>query len=161
MASDAARIAGTRCASHDFVIGAHYDTVAGSPGADDDASGVAGVLAFARALALQPLPATVVLAAFPFEEDPGDFAGSNALAGELTRTEKVIGMVSLEMIGYTSSQTAPFFGGRGDFLAYVGNPAAKPLIATFVSALARSLAVRSNSSRISPPKLCATNAMSP
>src|SRR5512141_1474486 len=53
-----------------LVVGAHYDTVAATPGADDNASGVAGVLALARELAKRPLGATVRFVAFALEEPP-------------------------------------------------------------------------------------------
>jgi len=53
-----------------IVIGAHYDTVIGTPGADDNASGVAGLLELARLTAEKPLPLTVRFVAFALEEPP-------------------------------------------------------------------------------------------
>jgi aminopeptidase YwaD len=63
------------------IVGAHYDTVAGSPGANDNASGVAAMLEIARALAGTPLAKDVWFAAFDAEED--GMVGSAALLGRL------------------------------------------------------------------------------
>jgi hypothetical protein len=123
-----------------LVFSAHYDTVRGTPGADDNASGVAGVLELARVLSENPLPVSVVLAAVPFEEgdsiEPGGgfFAGAAALAERLCATSRVIGMVSLEMIGFTSDQPDLLVDGVGDYLALVGDPAAADLVETFAAA---------------------------
>src|SRR5258708_2266469 len=83
-----------------FVFAAHYDTVSASPGADDNASGVAGLLEIARVLKDNPLPSTVVLAALPFEET-GAFEGSIALATPLNAMSHITGMISIEIIGFT------------------------------------------------------------
>jgi Zn-dependent M28 family amino/carboxypeptidase len=123
-----------------IVFSAHYDTVRGTPGADDNASGVAGVLELARVLRESPLPVSVVLAAVPFEEgdsvEPGGgfFAGAAALAARLCATSRVIGMVSLEMIGFTSDRPDELVDGVGDYLALVGDPAAAGLVETFAAA---------------------------
>ncbi|NCO82744.1 MAG: hypothetical protein COZ31_10725 [Nitrospirae bacterium CG_4_10_14_3_um_filter_44_29] len=53
-----------------IVIGAHYDTITGTPGADDNASGVAGILELARIVSEKPLPYTIRLVAFALEEPP-------------------------------------------------------------------------------------------
>src|SRR3954454_8605436 len=63
-----ADLPGTGCSDVVFVVGAHYDTVNASPGADDNASGVAGMLEMARVLRARPLPMTVRFVGFPFEE---------------------------------------------------------------------------------------------
>ena len=110
-----------------FVISAHYDTVRGTPGADDNASGVAGVLEIARVLAGVALPVSLVLAAVPFEEgdsmQPGDpfFDGATALARDVCSRSTVVGMLSLEMIGFTSSEADALAEGKSDYLAIVGN----------------------------------------
>jgi Zn-dependent M28 family amino/carboxypeptidase len=124
-----------------FVIGAHYDTVAGSPGADDNASGVAGMLEMARLAAQSPIPLTVRFVAFCLEEPPvfrSSRMGSHAYAEGLKREgARVEGMVSLEMIGYFSDKKGsqfyplPFmrwhFPGEGNFIAFVGDIASRGL----------------------------------
>jgi Zn-dependent M28 family amino/carboxypeptidase len=122
-----------------LVIGAHYDTVAGSPGADDNASAVAGMLELARLTAENPMPLTVKFVAFTLEEPPvfmSSRMGSMVYAKSLKKDgAKVRGMVSLEMIGYYTdephSQYYPLPGfrlvypDRGNFIAFVGNLASK------------------------------------
>ncbi|WP_298865917.1 M20/M25/M40 family metallo-hydrolase [uncultured Microbacterium sp.] len=127
-----AEIHGQQCADRVFVLTAHYDTVPGSPGADDDASGVAGVLETARILADAQLPATVVVAAVPFEEEGSPYAGAAALATELIEQQHrdVFGMVSAEMLGYAT--TEPNADGQvGDFLNVLGYPDAEQLVQIF------------------------------
>ena len=118
------------------VIGAHYDTVAGSPGADDNASGVAALFELGRLFAQQPPPTKVLLAAYPLEE--GSFRGSNDMgslihAKSLYQAKEPIRlMMSLESIGFYSeqpgSQQYPWkplswvYPDKGDFLAVVGLP---------------------------------------
>lgn len=119
-----------------FVFVAHYDTVAGSPGADDNASGVAGLLEIARVLKANPLPVTTIVSAVGFEET-GSFAGSNALAAALAADRQIIGMISLEMIGYTSDEPAALIPVPADFLAIVGDLESEALIHTFHSAAER------------------------
>lgn len=87
-----------------IVIGAHYDSCGDTPGADDNASGVAGLLELARLLALQPPKHAVELVAFTLEEPPyfrTDSMGSHWHARELQRTNREVRlMLSLEMIGF-------------------------------------------------------------
>jgi hypothetical protein len=130
-----AEIAGTAEAQKVLVVGAHYDTVPGSPGADDNASGVAGLLWLARALAARPLRKTVRFAAFALEEPPvyrSRNMGSYHYAESLKRSgSQVEGMVCLEMIGYfvdapgSQHYPLPFMNRRfpksGNFIAMVGN----------------------------------------
>lgn len=111
------------------LIGAHYDSVPGSPGADDNASGVAVMLELARALAQQPPRQPVWLVAFDLEE--WGMRGSRALAAELRRDgPKPDWMVSLEMVGYRrsdrGSQRYPipfrwFYPNTADFILLLGN----------------------------------------
>jgi Zn-dependent M28 family amino/carboxypeptidase len=115
-----------------LVIGAHYDTVPGSPGADDNASGVAVLLELARLLGREA-PPQLLLAAFCTEEVQGtDDKGSFALARLLQEQgRRVAGMLSLEMVGYfddaPGSQRFPlpgmgaFYPTRGNFLAVVSD----------------------------------------
>ncbi len=124
-----------------LVIGAHYDTVAGSPGADDNASGVAGLLELARLASEKPLKRTVRFVAFSLEEPPVFMTsrmGSHVHAKGLRDEGAVLfGMISLEMLGYyrseKGSQLYPsslfrlFYPDRGDFISFVGNLSSRAL----------------------------------
>lgn len=130
-----AEIKGTLGKKEFIVIGAHYDTVYGTPGADDNASGIAGLLELARLTSENPLPIDVRFVAFALEEPPffmTKHMGSYVYAECLKREKaKVEGMISLEMIGYFCSNEGcqyyplPFFRWfypkKGDFIAFVGN----------------------------------------
>lgn len=130
-----AEITGTEAPRKVLVVGAHYDTVSDSPGADDNASGVAGLLGLARALAAAPLKKTVRFVAFALEEPPvyrSRNMGSYHYAESLKRSgSEVEGMVCLEMIGYFTDRPGsqhyplPFMGRTfpktGNFIAIVGN----------------------------------------
>jgi Zn-dependent M28 family amino/carboxypeptidase len=119
-----------------IVVGAHYDTDGPFPGADDNASGVAGLLELARLLAADPPEVRVELVAYCLEEMPffaTDAMGSAVHARSLRRSgARVRGMLCLEMIGYFTdlpgSQAFPFgalrlfYPERGDFIAVVGRP---------------------------------------
>lgn len=118
-----------------LVIGAHYDTVIGTPGADDNASGVAGLLELARLTVLKPIKRTVHFVAFSLEEPPVFMTrhmGSYAYAKSLKDNGiNVCGMISLEMLGYfcdnKGCQYYPlpmfrwFYPDRGNFISFVGN----------------------------------------
>jgi Zn-dependent M28 family amino/carboxypeptidase len=129
---------GTRLPHEIIVLGAHYDTVTTTPGADDNASAVAVLIETARLLRQVKLRRTVRFVGFACEEPPHfhmDTMGSQVHArGCRTRREKIIGMLCLEMVGYYTSapgsQNVPsgiprivrwLFPHRGDFLAAVGN----------------------------------------
>jgi hypothetical protein len=88
---------GVICPNEVYIVGAHYDTVAGSPGAWDNASGVAGVLEAARILSHYAFEATIVFIAFDREEEGRK--GSNAYAQE-HRSDHIRGMISLDGIAY-------------------------------------------------------------
>lgn len=119
-----------------IVLGAHYDTVVGTPGADDNATGVAGLLELARLLKNQPGRRTIRFAAFPHEEPPYFYThlmGSRQYARTLReKGETVLVMLALEMIGYAGENypqlyPAPLMRlfGRypryGNYIALVGN----------------------------------------
>jgi hypothetical protein len=120
--------------SERIVIGAHYDTAGALPGADDNASGVAGLIELAQLLGKQQLPMRVELVAFTLEEPPyfrTEQMGSAIHAASLRKQSvDVRVMISLEMIGYFSDEPesqnfpAPFLGAfypsRGNFIAVVG-----------------------------------------
>ena len=111
-----------------IVIGAHYDTVPGSPGADDNATGVAVLLELARDIASAPLKYPVQLVAFDMEEY--GCLGSSHHAAKYKQQQKSIRlMISLEMLGYCNhnpnSQTYPaglknFYPNSGNFIALIG-----------------------------------------
>ena len=112
-----------------LLIGAHFDTVLGSPGADDNATGVAVLLELARALAAQPAQYPVRFVAFDLEEY--GLQGSRQYAAYLQQQRQPLRlMLSLEMLGYCDrtphSQRYPaglkyFYPNRGDFIALIGN----------------------------------------
>src|SRR6266480_5762219 len=123
-----AEIPGTR---PDIVlIGAHYDSVLGSPGANDNGSGVAAILALARRFAGRSTSCTLRFVAFVNEEPPyfqTKQMGSFVYAGRCkARGDQIAAMISLETIGYFSdtprSQTYPipaigaFYPRTGNFI---------------------------------------------
>ncbi len=127
-----------------IVVGAHYDTVVGSPGADDNASAVAGLLELARLMSITRAVPDVHFAAFALEEPPvfrTENMGSYHYARALKKSgRKVLGMICLEMIGYfvdrPHSQEFPLpfldrrFPTEGNFIAAVGNRRSKKLTKT-------------------------------
>ena len=118
-----------------LIIGAHYDTVPNTPGADDNASGVACLLELARECFDQETACTVRFVAFVNEEPPffhTELMGSYVYAKACKdRQENIIGMISLEMLGFYSDQPdsqdfppeiAKFYPNQGNFIGFVGNP---------------------------------------
>ena len=119
-----------------LVIGAHYDSCEKHPAADDNASGVAGLVEIARLLKIRsPKNISVQLVAYSTEEPPffgGDEMGSFVHAQSLkAQGTDVIAMLSLEMLGFFSddwwSQEFPaylmrlFYPSKGNFIAIVSN----------------------------------------
>ncbi len=117
-----------------LLIGAHYDTVVGSPGADDNASGIAALLELARLFAVVEPAMTVRFVAFVNEEPPHFRTrrqGSEVYAEAARRRgDDIRLMVSLEMVGFyreaPGSQRYPpplnfFYPNRGDFLGLVSD----------------------------------------
>jgi len=115
-----------------IIVGAHYDAYRTLPGADDNASGVAGLLELSRALSSSRLKTNVQLVAYACEEPPffaGPGMGSYVHAHSLQGREVSL-MISLEMIGYFSSEKASqrfpvrglslLYPARGNFVAVVG-----------------------------------------
>ncbi len=88
---------GVICPKEIYVLGAHYDTAAGSPGAWDNASGVAGVLEAARVLSRYAFEATIVFVAFDREEQGRK--GSQAYVEE-HRLDHIRAMIALDGIAY-------------------------------------------------------------
>ena len=116
-----------------IVVGAHYDVCGNQEGADDNASGVIGLLELARQLKGIKLKNRIDLVAYTLEEPPyfrtefmGSFIHAKSLVDEKT---EVYGMISLEMIAYfkdeKKSQTYPIgilkliYGGKGNFITLV------------------------------------------
>lgn len=127
-----------------IVIGAHYDVAGPYPGADDNASGVAGLLELARLLKNDTLSMQVELVSYPLEEPPyfytrnmGSFVHANSLK---EKSIKVRAMLALEMIGYfkdePGSQTyplfllRPFYPSKGNFIAVVGKMFQRKIVKT-------------------------------
>ena len=112
-----------------ILIGAHYDAVPGTPGADDNATGVAVLLELARMFATKPANHPIQLVAFDLEEY--GLIGSTAYATKLQQQRQPLRlMISLEMLGYCDatpgSQKYPeplsrFYPNRGDYIALIGN----------------------------------------
>ena len=119
-----------------LLIGAHYDTVSGSPGADDNASGLVVLLEVALRLSAQPLARPIWLVAFCLEEQ--DRLGSQAFVSRLKAERcELAGAIILECVGFARSeagtQQAPpavpiAVPTQGDFLAIVGNEASRSLV---------------------------------
>ncbi len=118
-----------------IVLGAHYDTCDPLPGADDNASGVAGLIELAGLLANKPVSAPVELVAYTLEEPPffrSANMGSAVHARSLSNANvEVRAMISLEMIGYFSDAPGsqhlpsallkPFYPSVGNFIVVVGD----------------------------------------
>ncbi|MDX2360234.1 MAG: M28 family peptidase [Crocinitomicaceae bacterium] len=115
------------------IVGAHYDVCGNQEGADDNASGIVGLLELARLLDNQPLSKQVDLVAYTLEEPPyfrTDAMGSYVHAESLKNSNAdVAGMVCLEMIGYYSDASnsqeypdprmADVYGTSGDFISII------------------------------------------
>ena len=91
-----------------YLIGAHYDTVPGTPGADDNASAIAVLLELGRRLGARPPSVPLRLAAFTLEESPAfmtRFQGSRVFVRGLAHSgERILGAIILEMVGFTSAR---------------------------------------------------------
>lgn len=130
-----------------FIVGAHYDVAGEQPGADDNASGIAGLLALAELFKRHSpkINFRIDFVAYTLEEPPffrtksmGSFVHAKSLHDSKVN---VLGMLSLEMIGYYSdspeSQFYPlpfmklFYPTKGDFIGVVGNLASSKLIKHF------------------------------
>ena len=94
-----ARLDGTSDPESIFVVGAHYDTVSSTYGADDNASGVAGMLEVARILAGRNLPYTIEFVAWSLEE-LGLWGSYHYVDLALAEGKEIFGVVNFEMIGY-------------------------------------------------------------
>jgi len=133
-----------------IILGAHYDSVSGCPGANDNGSGVAALLELARLLRDAKPERTLRIVWFVNEEPPyyrGDDMGSRRYARRSReRGERVIVMFSLETIGWYSDdprgQHYPFplglfYPSRGDFLAFVSNLGSRGVMHEAIAAFRR------------------------
>jgi Zn-dependent M28 family amino/carboxypeptidase len=137
-------------ASEIVVVGAHYDSVAGAPGANDNGSGVAAVLELARLLRDATPARTLRCVLFVNEEPPfdqTDVMGSRVYARRSReRGENIVGMFSLETVGWYSekpgSQRYPFplslfYPSTGNFIAFVSNLASRALLHEAIASFRR------------------------
>jgi len=115
-----------------YVVGAHYDTVPGTPGADDNASAVAVMLELARRLRHTGLKVPVLFAAFTLEEPPAHLTSHQGsrifVRRRQSKGDRVLGAIILEMVGYTAPrQNYPFlsrwpgYPAEGNFIGIIGN----------------------------------------
>jgi len=126
-----------------LLVGAHYDSVPGCPGANDNASGVAALIELARLLSARKRNRTVRFVAFANEEPPffmTEAMGSFVYARRCrARRERIAGMFSLETIGYYSSERGSqaypgpalfhaVYPDTGNFIGFVSNVASRPLL---------------------------------
>ncbi len=133
-------VRGRSTPSEIVIVGGHYDSVAGCPGANDNASGTAAVLALAR-LFRRPLPPARCASRHSRTRNrptskPTPWAAASA-PNCRARSENVVAMLSLETIGFYSdaegSQSYPppfslFYPSKGNFIAFVGNVGSRGLV---------------------------------
>ncbi len=133
------------------VVGAHYDSVVGTPGANDNATGVAAVLELARLLTSSPTKRPVTFVLFANEEPPyfqtpqmGSFVYARRLREQNVDLK---GMIAIETIGYYSdapeSQKYPagisaLYPSTGNFIAFVGNSESQTLLRDSIRAFRKS-----------------------
>ena len=125
-----------------LVVGAHFDTVSDSPGADDNASGVAAALEVARLFGTQTYPRSLRLVFFDREE--AGLVGSLAHVSKSANLDNLVGAIILEMLGYTCDlpgcQQYPadlpleLSGDRGDFIGIIGDIDHPELLQAFQTA---------------------------
>jgi Zn-dependent M28 family amino/carboxypeptidase len=142
-------IAGDENSGGYYILGAHFDTVAGTPGADDNASGVAVLLEVARLARNLTPPRPWAFIGFTCEEPPAFFTphmGSRVYAQRAHRQEaNILGMLCLEMVGYYSqapgSQSLPLplklmgYPTTGNFIGLVSDRRSRPLMVRLEAAI--------------------------
>ncbi|MUG97592.1 M28 family peptidase [Scytonema sp. UIC 10036] len=130
---------GTSKEAGSILVAAHYDTVFFSPGADDNASGVAVVLELARLLGSRPTAKTLQLAFFDLEE--AGLLGSKAYVKNKAHLENLEGVIVMDMVGYAchtsgcqkypSGLPVTTTSDKGDFVAVVGDAEHLPILNAF------------------------------
>ena len=132
-----------------YILGAHFDTVAGTPGADDNASGVAVLLEVARLARRLPPPLPWAFIGFTCEEPPAfstQAMGSRVYATRARQQNaNILGMLCLEMVGYYSqtqhSQSLPLplkllgYPTTGNFIGLVSDRRSRPLMDRLAAAI--------------------------
>jgi hypothetical protein len=146
------------------VIGAHYDSVFGSPGANDNGTGVAATLALARRFASAKPKQTLRFVAFVNEEPPyflSDEMGSQVYARRCKeRGDNISAMISLETIGYFSdapnSQKYPspglglFYPNVGNFIGFVSNVHSRALLRRVIAVFREQAKIPSEGASLPP-----------
>ncbi len=135
---------GTQEPGHKILVGAHYDSVAGSPGADDNASAVAAALEVARLFARYPTDKTLQVVFFDQEElqpEGAGLRGSHAFVEDAANLEGLDSAVILEMLGYACYEPGcqsypagleqPGLPQQGDFIGVIGDAEHPELLAVF------------------------------
>ena len=138
------------------IIGAHYDSAPGTAGANDNASGVAALLALARLTHGMKFERTLRFVAFVNEEPPyfqsGEMGSQVYALGCKRADENIVGMLCLETVGYYSeapgSQKYPplvdkFYPNIGNFIAFVGNDDSRDLVRQCVGEFRKHAKIRS------------------
>jgi peptidase M28-like protein len=119
-------------ASAYYVVGAHYDTVPCTPGADDNASAVAVMLELARRLRQERIKAQILFGAFTLEEPPAYLTGHQGsrmfVRSCQTSGDHVLGAIILEMVGFTAPRQHypylarwPGYPAEGNFIGIIAN----------------------------------------
>ena len=142
-----ATLPGTSRPQEVIVLGAHYDTAEEAPGADDNASGVAGVLELARVFAQARQTRTIRFVFFPNEEPPSfptaDMGSRQYATAARVRNDQIVGMLSIESIGYydteKGSQRYPFplnlaYPDVGNFIGFVSNLKSRSMLHRAIAA---------------------------
>ncbi|MEA5466918.1 M28 family peptidase [Leptothoe sp. PORK10 BA2] len=137
---------GTQDPDHRILVGAHYDSVAGSPGADDNASAVAAALEVARLFVNYPTDKTLQVVFFDQEElqpEGAGLRGSNAFVNRPGNLDGLDSAVILEMLGYAcyepGCQSYPAgleqqdLPSQGDFIGVLGDAEHPDLLAAFAT----------------------------
>ena len=134
-------LVGTRRPDDVVVIGAHYDSSPGSPGADDNASGCAVLVELARAMSATRCERTIRFVLFA--NGAGTLAGNERSGGSIyarearKRGDKIVAMLSLDSLGYyrdaAGSQKLPFpvqlaYPGSGNFVMFSGDVGSRELV---------------------------------
>jgi aminopeptidase YwaD len=138
---------GANPSSEVFVLAAHYDTVEGSPGADDNASAVSALLETARCLEDSQFDQSLLFAGFTLEEY--DLVGSRHFLEQNNGEAEYSGMISLEMVGFCNPETGsqnypPYidptqYPDTGDFIAVVGNEPSAALAHSLAESMDRAV----------------------
>lgn len=144
-------ILGTQRADEIVIVGGHYDTVSGSPGANDNGTGAAATVELARLFAEKKPARTLRFVEFVNEEPPFFFSegmGSLVYASRCKqRSEKVVAMLSLETIGYYSDklgsqrypipQLSSIYPLQGNFISFIGNVSSGSLVRDAIASFRR------------------------